>query len=81
MNCLSQGSVLGVLLAYVPLCSAREKVIAPDLSRINDGKIWSVINADCDTAIEIGKRVVRLKPKGKANTPRLRPSTSARSTF
>ena len=37
--------------------------------QINDGKIWSVINADCDTAVEDGKRVVRLKPKGKANTP------------
>ena len=44
-------------------------MIAPDLSRINDGKIWRVINADSNTAMEDGKRVVRLKPKGKANTP------------
>jgi 3-keto-disaccharide hydrolase len=56
------------LLAYVPVGFAREKVIAPDLAQINDGKIWNVINADCDTAMEDGKRVVHLKPKGKVNT-------------
>jgi Domain of Unknown Function (DUF1080) len=61
--------MLGVLLAHVPLCVAQEKVIAPDVAKINDTKIWSVINADCDTAIEDGKRVLRLKPMGKANTP------------
>jgi hypothetical protein len=61
--------MLAVLLAHVPLCVAQEKVIAPDVTKINDTKIWSVINADCDTAIEDGKRVVRLKPKGTANTP------------
>jgi hypothetical protein len=61
--------MLGVLLAHVPLCVAQEKVIAPDVTKMNDAKTWSVINADCDTAIEDGKRVVRLKPKGKANTP------------
>ena len=44
-------------------------MIAPDLSRIDDAKVWTVINADCDTAMEDGKRVVRLRPKGKANTP------------
>jgi hypothetical protein len=69
MKCVSWGWVLGVLLTYVPLCDAQEKVIAPDVSQINDGKIWSVINADYDTAMEDGKRVVHLKPKGKANTP------------
>ena len=69
MNRLSWGSMLGVLLAHVPLCVAQEKVIAPDVTKINDGKTWSVINADCDTAIEDGKRVVHLKPKGKENTP------------
>ncbi len=69
MKCLSWGSALGAGLACVPLCFAQEKAIAPDLSQINDGKVWSVINADCNTAMEDGKRVVRLTPKGKANTP------------
>jgi hypothetical protein len=68
MNRLSSGWVLCVLLAYVPACFAQNKAIAPDLSRINDGKTWTVINADCDIAMEDGKRVVRVKPKGKANT-------------
>jgi len=66
MNGFSWGWVFGVLVAYLPACSAQEKLIAPDVSQINDGKFWSVINADCDTAIEDGKRVVRMKPKGKA---------------
>jgi hypothetical protein len=61
--------VLGVLLVYDPLFFAQEKALAPDLAQIKDGKIWSVINADCQTAMEDGKRVVRLKPKGKAHTP------------
>jgi hypothetical protein len=69
MNRSSWGFVLGAALAVAPTFLARERAIAPDLSRINDGKTWSVINADCDTAIENGKRVVRVKPKGLANTP------------
>jgi len=47
----------------------KEKVFAPDLSRINDGKIWTVINADCETAKEDGKQVIRMAPKGVAKTP------------
>ncbi len=69
MNFFASGWVAGVLLAYLPLCIDQEKLIAPDVSQIKDGKIWNVINADCDTAMEDGKRVVRMKPKGKANTP------------
>jgi hypothetical protein len=69
MNRLSWGWVLGVLLAYVPVGLAEEKGVAPDLSQINDGKVWSVINGSCETAKEDGKSVVRLRPKGKANTP------------
>ncbi len=46
-----------------------EKVITPDLSRINDTKNWSVINAFTEVAVEDGKPVVRLKPRGKATTP------------
>jgi hypothetical protein len=73
MNCISWGCVLGVLLSYVPVSSAREKTIAPDLSQVNDGKTWSVINAEPETARVDGKSVVQLKPKGgsiqgKSNT-------------
>jgi Domain of Unknown Function (DUF1080) len=67
MNCLSWGCVL--VLACVPPCVPREEVITPNLARINDGKSWSLINADCTTAIEKGKTVVRLKPKANAHTP------------
>jgi uncharacterized protein (TIGR03067 family) len=48
---------------------AKNKVIAPDLSQIHDSKFWRIINADCETVKEDGKLVVRLQPKGKANTP------------
>jgi hypothetical protein len=64
MNGISWGFALGILLTHVPIGSAAEKAIAPDLAKINDGKNWKVINADSDTAIEDGKRVVRLTPKG-----------------
>ncbi len=72
MKFLSRGFVLGVLLAYVPLCSAKEKVIAPDLSPSPDQSRKDLERDQRWTATpatEDGKRVVRLKPKGKANTP------------
>jgi hypothetical protein len=69
MRCLSRGWMVGLMLAFVPWCFAEEKVIVPDLSRIQDGKTWTVINADCLTASEDGRGVVRMKPKGKVNTP------------
>jgi hypothetical protein len=68
MKCLSWGWAPGVLLAAGSV-SLAEKAVAPDLSQVNDGKTWTVINGDCLTALEDGKRVVRLKPKGKAKTP------------
>jgi hypothetical protein len=68
MNHWSWGAVLGVLLGCVPLSFAQQKAVAPDLSRINQAKAWRLINADCDTAMEDGKRVVRLRPKVKATT-------------
>jgi hypothetical protein len=64
MNRLSRGWALGVLFACVPACSAKETGIAPDLSRVNDAKVWSVINADCETTTEGLKRIVRMNPKG-----------------
>jgi len=48
---------------------AEDKTITPDLSKINDSKSWSVINASTETVSEEGKPVVRLKPRGKSNTP------------
>lgn len=69
MNRLPWRWALGALLAYGPVSFAQEKMIAPDLAKINDGKTWRVINADCDTAMEDGKPVVRMRPKGKSNTP------------
>jgi hypothetical protein len=57
--------MIGVLLASTPLCLAQDKAVAPDLSRINDGKTWSLANADCTTATEDVKPVARLRPKGK----------------
>jgi hypothetical protein len=56
--------VLSLSMIYVPLSVAEEKRIEPDLSQIDDGKAWTVINAECDTAMEEGRRVVHLKPKG-----------------
>jgi len=71
MNHLSWGMVAGILLAFVLVCSAeeKEKALTPDLSQINDRKIWNLINVGCETAKEDGKPFVRLKPKGKPNTP------------
>jgi Domain of Unknown Function (DUF1080) len=61
--------MVALVLARVPWCFAEEKVIAPDLSRIQDGKTWTVINADCVTATEDGRGVIRIKPRGIANSP------------
>lgn len=69
MNPLSLLAALGVLLAYAPMALARENTVTPDLSRISDGTSWNVINAEARTAIEQGRSVVHLRPKGRANTP------------
>jgi hypothetical protein len=58
---LSVGSVC------VPECFAEQRSVTPDLARINDGKVWNVVNASYTTAMEDGKRVVRLAPKGDAD--------------
>ncbi len=47
----------------------KEKSSTPDLARINDSKIWSVINADCEAVKDDGKSMVRMVPKGVAKTP------------
>ncbi|MFL5338620.1 MAG: family 16 glycoside hydrolase [Gemmataceae bacterium] len=68
MPCSLWAWALVVLLSSIPVCHSQEKAIAPDLSRIDDAKAWSVINADCKTAVEDGRRVVRLTPKGHMPT-------------
>lgn len=67
MNRLLAGAV-GILLVCSPSCFGREKLIVPDLSKVHDSKLWTVINGTCDTANEDGKAVARLSPKGQANT-------------
>jgi Domain of Unknown Function (DUF1080) len=65
MNSFSWGWVFGVVLTFAPLWHPQESTIAPDLSKIGDAKIWRVINADTEAAMENGECVVRLKPKGR----------------
>jgi hypothetical protein len=61
--------MLGVLLAFAPPCSASERAILPDLARVNDGRIWGLVNADCAAATEGARNVVRMKPKAEVHTP------------
>ncbi len=63
------GCLLGVLSTHVPAGLASERVITPDLSRINDGTSWRLINANSELSTQEGKIVVRLNAKGKPNTP------------
>ena len=69
MNWLSRRWVVAVLVYFAPLAYARDKVITPNFSQINDRKIWNVINADWDTDKEDGRNVVRMRPTGLAKTP------------
>ena len=64
MNHSYRACALIILMSSVPVGHSQEKAIAPDLSRIDDAKAWNVINADCTAAMEDGRRVVRLKPRG-----------------
>src|SRR5215471_1190591 len=66
MGCLRRSFVLviGVVLTCASLGFAREKAITPELSKIGDGKRWSVIHADASAAVEMGQSVVRMKPWG-----------------
>jgi hypothetical protein len=68
MNRSSWGCVVGVLLSCAAVGFARDQVVTPNISQINDGKTWSLINADCAAATEEGKSVVRLKPRGQSRT-------------
>ena len=68
MKCLFWGCVLGILLTNVPISLARETVTTPDLSKIDQSQTWRVINAECTAAMEAGRSVVRLKPKGEVTS-------------
>jgi hypothetical protein len=52
-------------LTQVPDGLATERVVVPELSRIADGKLWSVVNAEVRAATEQGRGVVRMRPKGE----------------
>jgi hypothetical protein len=67
MKYLAWACVSGVLLTGAAASVAREKLITPDLSRIDNAQSWSLINADVGTEKEEGKSVVRLAPKGKVD--------------
>ena len=65
----SFGLTLGFLLTSGSLGFARGQAIRPDLSRINDGRTWMLINASPTAVSESGTSVVRMKPAAKAKTP------------
>ncbi len=69
MNRLCWGCVLGVVLTSVSVGFATENVITPDLARIRDAKVWSVLNANVEAAREGGKSVARVDPKINPQKP------------
>jgi hypothetical protein len=66
MNRLSSGYAFGLLLTFVGVGLADEaKAIRPDLSLVNDGKTFNVVNADAELTKKAGKpTIVNLKVKG-----------------
>jgi len=61
--------VLGALLVCSSVGFAAEKVIVPDLSKVNDATSWKAINASLHVSREGAKPIVRLQPKSDAQTP------------
>lgn len=59
VRCLCWSMVWGLVL--VGAGRAQEKVIAPDLAKINDGKVWKLANVDAQPGEEDGRQFVRLK--------------------
>jgi hypothetical protein len=59
------GCLLGLLLAGVRLASARESIITPDLSRLDDAKSWQLINAESTKTPVEDKWIIHLKPIGE----------------
>jgi hypothetical protein len=66
-NCRAWVCGLAVVLTYGTAGFGKENVITPDLSRINDAKTWSLINADFDATTKDGKSAIQLMPKGKVD--------------
>ena len=66
MNRMSSGYALGLLLIFVGVGLADEaKVVKPDLSLVNDGKTFNVVNANAELTKKAGKpTIVNLKVKG-----------------
>jgi hypothetical protein len=66
MNRMSSGYALGLLLTFVGVGLADEaKTIKLDLSLVNDGKMFNVVNADAElTKRAGGPTIVNLKVKG-----------------
>ena len=66
MNRMSSGYALGLLLTFVGVGLADEaKAIKPDLSLVNDGKTFNVVNANAELTKKAGKpTIVNLKVKG-----------------
>jgi hypothetical protein len=69
MNIVCVTSTFMAVLLCIPFASGRENALTPDLAKIDDAKVWSVINGYASTDMEDGKRVVQLRPKGQALTP------------
>jgi hypothetical protein len=64
MNIKTSACFIGLLLLNVSAGVAQEKTITPDLSKIADGRIWKIENADVGLSDEQGKSIVHLKAKG-----------------
>jgi hypothetical protein len=69
MISISCAWALAALLAGTCVGADKEKLVTPDLAKIGDAKTWNVVNGFARSALEDGKRVIRLRPKGQANTP------------
>ena len=66
MNRRCWGYALGILLTFVGVGFAEgSRAITPDLSLVNDGKTFDVVNADAELTKRTGKpTIVNLKVKG-----------------
>ncbi len=68
MTRLSFGCLFALIVISNRAAVARENLLTPDLSRIDDSKSWSVINGEYGATKDAGKSVVRIEPKQKATT-------------
>jgi hypothetical protein len=66
--CPLAAAVLVLLAACIAQSYAQEKAISPDLTRIAEGKDWSVQNATAESVAGDGKSGVRLRAKADSIT-------------